>query len=85
MPVTNQMLSRYHKMSLGLNNRNLRRRKIAEAMKKRRREELLVLVNKIKLEIFGDDEKSTSDVLSWTDSDPMIDAQDCSVIELIFE
>ena len=69
-------------MSVEFHTRNQRRRKIAEAAKKRRREELAALVNKIKLEIFRDqdDEK-----FSLTDCGPATGDEDCDVIELIFE
>ena len=80
----NQMLSWFRKMSLEFNTRNQRRRQIAEAIKKKRREELVVLVDKIKSETYRVEE-GPSDVFSLTDCDPVTDAQNCDVIELIFE
>ena len=69
-------------MSVEFNARNQRRRKIAEAVKKRRREELAALVDKIKLEIFSDKDEER---LTLTDCDPANGDEDCDVIELIFE
>ena len=83
--VLNNMLSPFCKMSLKFNTRNQRRRQIAEAMKQRRKEELAVLVDKIKSEIYRDEEDGVSDVFSLTDCDPVTGAQDCDVIELVFE
>ena len=69
-------------MSVEFNARNQRRRKIAEAAKKRRREELAALVDKIKTEIFSDQDEER---FSLTDCDPAKGDEDCDVIELVFE
>ena len=69
-------------MSVEFNARNQRRRQIAEAAKKRRREEVAALVDKLKLEIFGDQD---GERFSLTDCNPATGDEDCDVIELIFE
>ena len=79
------MLPWLRKMSLEFNTRNQRRKQMVEATKQRRREELAALVDQIKSEIYRDEEEGLSDIFSLTDCDPVTGAQDCDVIELIFE